>query len=381
MTTDALAIDVRAARGGDRHAFARLVDAYRTLVCSITLAIVRDVQASEDLAQEVFVAAWRGLGRLRAPESFLPWLRQLARNRAHDHLRRHLRWRRRHAGSEAEAAEREPDPGPLPPEHLVAEEERQALTEAIESLPDETREVVTLFYREGSSVRQVADLLDLSEDAVKKRLERARTAVREAVQSRFAEVVRRTAPGAAFTAAVTAAVAALAPGTAAAAALAAGGVGAKGKLVGLLAAASGALGGLAGGLSGIWLGLKVESRQALDAQERRELRQLGVRASLLMVLAAGGMVAATWLAGHGRAPAGATIFAVAYLAFAAGLAHLYGRALPRILARRLAAELARDPTAADRHRRQARTRWVGLVVGLGCGLAGAAMGTYFLLRG
>src|SRR6185503_14340857 len=67
MSSDAAIIDVLAARGGDRDAFARLVDGYRNVVCSITLAIARDVHASEDLAQDVFVAAWTGLGPSSAP--------------------------------------------------------------------------------------------------------------------------------------------------------------------------------------------------------------------------------------------------------------------------------------------------------------------------
>src|SRR4051794_5851125 len=82
-----LELHVRAAAQGDAEAFARLVDASRTLVCSIALAILRDVEASQDVAQDVFLAAWRDLGKLRNPASFLPWLRQMTRNRAHHVLR------------------------------------------------------------------------------------------------------------------------------------------------------------------------------------------------------------------------------------------------------------------------------------------------------
>ena len=92
---------VRAAAQGDAEAFARLVDATRTLVCSIALAILRDVEASQDVAQDVFLAAWRDLGKLRNPASFLPWLRQMTRNRAHHVLRGRVR--RRRVISDAEA--------------------------------------------------------------------------------------------------------------------------------------------------------------------------------------------------------------------------------------------------------------------------------------
>jgi RNA polymerase sigma factor (sigma-70 family) len=78
---------VRAAAGGDRDAFADVVDRTRTLVCSIAMAILRDVEASQDVAQDVFLSAWRDLRKLREPASFLPWLRQMTRNRAHHVLR------------------------------------------------------------------------------------------------------------------------------------------------------------------------------------------------------------------------------------------------------------------------------------------------------
>ncbi len=83
----ALASQVPAAARGDRAAFAVLVDGTRSVVSSIALAIVRDADLSRDIAQDVFLAAWRDLGQLRDPNSFLPWLRQLTRNRAYHVLR------------------------------------------------------------------------------------------------------------------------------------------------------------------------------------------------------------------------------------------------------------------------------------------------------
>src|SRR5437868_10180368 len=83
--------DVVSAASGDRDAFVRLVEAYADVVSSIALAIVRDLHASQDVAQEVFLVAWRDVRKLRNPSSFLPWLRQITRNRANQWLRdRHL---------------------------------------------------------------------------------------------------------------------------------------------------------------------------------------------------------------------------------------------------------------------------------------------------
>src|SRR5688500_18082989 len=86
-----LAPDVHLAASGSLDAFARIVDKTSGLVCSITLAIVRNVEDSEDLAQEVYLAAWQALPKLRNPASFLPWLRQTARNSARHSARTYAR--------------------------------------------------------------------------------------------------------------------------------------------------------------------------------------------------------------------------------------------------------------------------------------------------
>jgi len=64
-----------AAARGDRDAYGRIVAGCQSTVTSIALAIVRDVPASEDIAQEAFLSAWQHLRKLHNPASFLPWLR------------------------------------------------------------------------------------------------------------------------------------------------------------------------------------------------------------------------------------------------------------------------------------------------------------------
>src|SRR5207302_374125 len=190
---------------------------------------------SEDVAQEVYLAAWQELPTLRNPASFLPWLRQLARNRAHDELRA----RRRRPQAPEAALEALADPRPTASEALATLDEHQALAAALDELPDDAREVLALYYREGRSLAQVAALLGLSEIAAKKRLQRARDRLREATLERLGETLARTAPGVAFTAAVMAAVATAAPATAVAATLAKAGAMGGASLAAKLAAAAG----------------------------------------------------------------------------------------------------------------------------------------------
>src|ERR1043165_1211947 len=79
---------VRAACRGDKQAFVEIVARNQAMVCGIALGIVGNIGASEDVAQEAFLTAWRKLHELREPGSLRAWLRQIARHVALGHHRR-----------------------------------------------------------------------------------------------------------------------------------------------------------------------------------------------------------------------------------------------------------------------------------------------------
>ncbi|NOT89396.1 MAG: sigma-70 family RNA polymerase sigma factor [Lysobacter sp.] len=202
LTIDALIqLELPAARNGDQGAYGRIVAACQNTVTAVALAITRDVATSEDIAQEAFLNAWQHLERLHSPDSFLPWLRQITRNLARDHLRAH-----RNQPLDGPSAElimaMAADPGPQPMQQALEDERENAAFELISSLPDDSREALLLFYREGQSSQQVAALLGISDAAARKRLSRARQLVRDDILKRFGDFASSSAPSAAFTAAV-----------------------------------------------------------------------------------------------------------------------------------------------------------------------------------
>ncbi|QQP96294.1 RNA polymerase sigma factor [Lysobacter enzymogenes] len=237
--------DLPLASRGDTAAYSRIVGACQNSITAIALAMVRDVQASEDIAQEAFLSAWQNIRALHNPASFLPWLRQITRNLARDHLRG--RGRQPREAEDAELAiELAADPAPGAIERLLDAERARVAAELISALPDESREALLLYYREGQSSQQVAALLGLSDAAVRKRLSRARGAVREELMQRFAVFARASAPSVGFTTAVASALGLLAPPSIATAALVGGaaGSGLAGKLgLGAASASGGAAGG------------------------------------------------------------------------------------------------------------------------------------------
>ena len=79
--------DVTLAQSGDQQAFGRLINQTRNLVSSIALSIVKDLDNSEDVAQQVYIGAWQNMSELKNTRSFLPWLRQMTRYKALNFLR------------------------------------------------------------------------------------------------------------------------------------------------------------------------------------------------------------------------------------------------------------------------------------------------------
>lgn len=338
MRTKAIApaSDIRLAMAGDAEAYARVVEWSASTVCSISLAIVRDVHASEDVAQDVFLTIWKELHRLRNPASFVPWLRQITRNHAYDWLRV-----RRHEAYSDEAIAAACDPRPSVSDTLIANEEREELGRVLDELPDETREVVVLYYREGSSARHAAELLGINEEAVRQRLSRARGRIREAMLARFGRTLVRTAPGAAFTAAVAGALIAAAPGAAAVQLSVAGT--ATAKLPGFALAAKAMGAGLLTGVAGVLMSSH-HLGPPFDEREARELRVF--HGSVLAALLA--MTAAMSLITQLPAPRWPTL--ALHLLWVGGVGAFYLIRLPRILARRHAWERETDPSATERHR-------------------------------
>lgn len=373
MNADAVELLIRrelpAAAGGDRDAYGRIVSACQNLVTAVALAITRDVPASEDIAQDAFIAAWQNLRRLQNPASFLPWLRQIARNLARDHLRA-----QRHRPLDGEGAEiaiaLAADPAPTPQQQLVEDEREHAAVELIAALPQDSREVLLLYYREGQSSRQVATLLGLSDAAVRKRLSRARQRLRDDLLRRFGEFARGSAPGTAFTTLVATALTVASPPAAAATLFgiaAAGGAKTAGKV--MLGAAGSIAIGLTAALAGIWLGLRSQLKGAIDDAERHAL----VRSAVINALASVGfMIVLIALATTGE---GWVLPVLATLAFMAVIFYQAIVVQPRALRRRHAQEAARDPGAAAKRRgRERMLCWLGGIVGAVCGLGGLIAG-------
>ncbi|MEO8000640.1 MAG: sigma-70 family RNA polymerase sigma factor [Arenimonas sp.] len=274
-----------AAANGDQHAYSRIVHGCQNTVTSIALAIVRDVPASEDIAQEAFMSAWQQLKKLKNAGSFLPWLRQITRNLARDYLRAQ-KYRANPAGDIEAMMLSVADPAPGPSEFLAEQEDAKIAAAVIDALPEESREVLLLYYREGQNTHQVASLLGMQDAAVRKRLSRARQTIREELLQRTGNFVKASAPSLAFTTLVSSLLFAAAPSTATAGVLAttagSSSIAGKGFFAILSAVANSILLGIGASILGIWSGLWPSLKNAHDQREKRELIIWGVVNTLLV---------------------------------------------------------------------------------------------------
>ena len=197
---------VLASLGGDREAFGQIVSRYQSLLCSLAYSAVGDLTYSEDIAQEVFVEAWGKLDTLREPKKLKAWLCGILRFKV-SHFRRKEANQPVRDADEFDESRGHESKDLKTEDAAIRNEEQVLLWQAMEKVPETYREPLILFYREDRSTKQVAEDLDLSEDAVKQRLSRGRKLL-QAEMMRFVEgALENSKPGAAFTAAVLAVIA------------------------------------------------------------------------------------------------------------------------------------------------------------------------------
>lgn len=291
---------------GDTHAFTIFVDQHKNLVTSIAYSLTGDLSGSEDIAQETFLVSWQSRHELAESGKVVPWLSAIARNLAKQWVRK--RSAKSWAATDLDSTDLGHE-GPHPSERLVSDEEQQLVWSALESIPENYREVMILYYRESHSLSEVALALEITEDAARQRLSRGRNLLRAEVERTIESALARTRPSAHFTTGVMSLIAVGTGSTVAKAATTAT-AGLLGKtaaqstmLAATQTAASGAALGVAGGLLGVlgglagtWLGSHVPPLMAPTMTERKLLEQEGrfiwrlSLAYMVVILASVGML-------------------------------------------------------------------------------------------
>lgn len=159
--------------------FDRLVETHQRAVVAVALAAGCDLEAAYDVAQETFVAAWRGRHTLREQERVSGWVIGIARNQAKLALRGKVR---RRALIENASRESTPPEDTAQEQAKVGADEqtRAALEEALREIDDGDRALLVMHYLDGAPLGEIARALGIGDAAAKKRLQRARDRLRQA---------------------------------------------------------------------------------------------------------------------------------------------------------------------------------------------------------
>lgn len=178
-------------RSGDRNEFARLVDAHSPAIYRLALKMLADPQDAEDVLQETFIKALRGLAAFEGRSSLSTWLYRIAVNEALMLLRK--RKPEPVSVEQPDAADAEDESEPLqivdwcclPESEFLTTEFRTELEKAMQQLSPALRVVFVLRDIEGLSIEDTADTLGVSQQVVKTRLLRARLKLREELSNYY----------------------------------------------------------------------------------------------------------------------------------------------------------------------------------------------------
>jgi len=181
---DADALLVERAVAGDQKAFEMLVIKYQRRIQRLIGRMVRDVDLVEDIAQETFIRAYRALGQFRGEAQFYTWLYRIAVNTAKKAL---MDLKRNPTVSENAYKSDDDDEtsrveneltSPETPEAVLASKEIAIIiNSAMQDLPEELREAITLREIEGLTYEEISEAMNCPIGTVRSRIFRAREAI------------------------------------------------------------------------------------------------------------------------------------------------------------------------------------------------------------
>ena len=179
--------------GGDDDALAELVRRYQQDVFRFCLHYLKNVEVAKEMAQETFLRVYTARERFDVTKRFKPWMLCIARNLCLNEIKRkktvQMETLEEYATSaRGESGEMLRSSADGASELLQAAERRDALLQALEELPEESREIVKLRYFEKLSAREIADIVESTEGAIRTRLHRILKQLREVFEPQRADL-------------------------------------------------------------------------------------------------------------------------------------------------------------------------------------------------
>ena len=169
---------INRAQSGDEGAFVELIQVYYPFVYAIVIRIVKNSYDAEEVVQDAFFNAYRGLTQLEDATKFKSWLGEIAQNCGRNWLRK----QRGDTVSIDEVSENLLQTQDSPDERLTQLEQRELIRRIIETLPQKDREIAHAYYLEGASYDELTSTHGLSYNAIAFRLSRAKQQLTKRLQ-------------------------------------------------------------------------------------------------------------------------------------------------------------------------------------------------------
>lgn len=172
-------------KDGNIRAFEELVEIHQRAVIGTVAKMLGNPDEAEDIAQQVFIRVWKSAKRYEPQAKFTTWLFTITRNLVFNEMRRRQRKpavsiNEREDDFHIETAD---DSSKNPDESILQRELESAIDQAIQALPEKQRMAVILRRYEEMPYEEIGEILQLSLPAVKSLLFRARTQLKESLQS------------------------------------------------------------------------------------------------------------------------------------------------------------------------------------------------------
>lgn len=175
---------IKECQRGNYDAFYTLVDRYKERVYSLAYQMIGDHISADDVTQEVFIRAFRGLPKFRAQCSFFTWLYRITVNCSYRYLRKNMSFLRK-VSNEVDPAVYLDDTvksrlaSKSPYKVLEMKETMDILSRSIDRLPIKHKTALIMFEMEGLSIQDIAEIMKTSPGTVKSRLHHARLKLRK----------------------------------------------------------------------------------------------------------------------------------------------------------------------------------------------------------
>jgi RNA polymerase sigma-70 factor (ECF subfamily) len=173
---------------GDQQAYKVLVDRYQSYIFTLVLRLMPSREDAEEVAQDVFVKAYRSLADFKGGSKFSTWLYTIAHNTAITYLRK-KKQKILAIDDESTFMQLENQESDFKANQVEDKSRKDMVYRAIEMLSPDDAQIITLFYKGDQSLDEIASIIGIETNTVKVRLFRARQKLKEKMEKFFSEEV------------------------------------------------------------------------------------------------------------------------------------------------------------------------------------------------